>query len=256
MAAPGSLDPAFDRDMFLMRQQVMRISSKYDVTDEAGNKILFIERPAHLLRGIAAIFAAILAFFVSVLLVVWIADMIPDENISAIVTIIGMIGAFGAAMAAGVAISAKRHITFYRDQRKQERLLEIIQDAKFQLITMTFTVRDPEGRTIALLWKNVLFNIIRKRWYVKAPDGTVMYLAKEDSVILSLLRRVLGPMLGLLRTNFIFVRPDNDDVLGEFNRKLTILDRYSLDMRGDPERRMDRRVAIALGVMLDTGERR
>jgi len=43
---------------------------------------------------------------------------------------------------------------------------------------------------------------------------------------------------------------------GEFNRKLTILDRYVLDMRADTTRSLDRRIALALGVMLDTGERR
>lgn len=49
-----------------------------------------------------------------------------------------------------------------------------------------------------------------------APDGTVLYLAKEDSLILSMLRRFIGPLFGTF----------------------------------------DRRLAPALGVMLDTGERR
>jgi hypothetical protein len=77
----------------------------------------------------------------------------------------------------------------------------------------------------------------------------------EDSIVLSLLRRVLGPFFGLLRTNFVFQRPDGE-VLGEFNRKLTLLDRYILDLTADAERVFDRRVALASGVMLDTGERR
>ena len=34
------------------------------------------------------------------------------------------------------------------------------------------------------------------------------------------------------------------------------LDRYVLDMSGDLSRTLDRRIALALGVMLDTGERR
>jgi hypothetical protein len=45
-------------------------------------------------------------------------------------------------------------------------------------------------------------------------------------------------------------------VIGEFNRKFTILDRYVLDLTADPGRNLDRRIALALGVMLDTGERR
>jgi hypothetical protein len=101
-----------------------------------------------------------------------------------------------------------------------------------------------------------LFNVVRKRWYVNAPNGATLYMAKEDSIILSLLRRLLGPLFGLLRTNFIIVRGDSDDVVGEFNRKFTILDRYVLDLKADRNRLLDRRVALALGVMLDTGERR
>ena len=45
-------------------------------------------------------------------------------------------------------------------------------------------------------------------------------------------------------------------MIGEFNRKFTILDRYVLDMTADPAHELDRRIALALGVMLDTGERR
>src|SRR5438093_9938808 len=44
-------DPTFDRDIFLLRQQLLKISEKYDVCDEQGNKIIFVERPAHVLRS-------------------------------------------------------------------------------------------------------------------------------------------------------------------------------------------------------------
>ena len=84
----------------------------------------------------------------------------------------------------------------------------------------------------------------------------MLCVAKEDSFILSLLRRLIGPFFGLLRTNFVILAPDEGQVLGEFNRKFTILDRYSLNMSGDANRTLDRRIALALGVMLDTGERR
>ncbi|WP_279384179.1 hypothetical protein [Geotalea toluenoxydans] len=41
-----------------------------------------------------------------------------------------------------------------------------------------------------------------------------------------------------------------------FNRSFTILDRYVLDMTQDNGQRIDRRLALAMGVLLDTGERR
>jgi len=106
------------------------------------------------------------------------------------------------------------------------------------------------------LRKTYLHNIVRKRWYVTAAGGEPLAMAIEDSIVLSLLRRVLGTFFGFLRTNFVFVRGRDEEIFGEFNRKFTLLDRYVLDLSADTGRTFDRRVAVALGVMLDTGERR
>ena len=69
---------------------------------------------------------------------------------------------------------------------------------------------------------------------------------------LALVRRFLTRLVPLC---FIFCLPSGQ-VVGEFNRKFTILDRYVLDLSADSGRALDRRVALAMGVMLDTGERR
>jgi uncharacterized protein YxjI len=250
-------DPVFDRDIFLLRQQLLKISAKYDVADEQGKNIIYIERPAHLAQNLAAVIAAAAAGFGIFALFTSVADESPPESAArAILVLLGLVLGFVAAFAVGVPLSAKRHVTFYRDGSKRERLLDILQDRKWQPITTTYTVRDFKGQPLATLAKNWLYNLFRKRWYVYGPDGGLLYLAKEDSVVLSLLRRFLGPLFGFLRTNFIILRPDSRDVVGEFKRKFTILDRYVLDMSADRERLMDRRIALGLGVMLDTGERR
>jgi hypothetical protein len=235
---------------------MLKISEKYDVGDEQGNKIIFVERPAHFLRNLGAVVVAMFIWIGGIMGLIALADAFPKNAVVGWITGIGMLAVFIGAPIVGVMLSAKRHVTFYRDQTKRERLLEVLQDKKFQPITMTYTVRDARGRPLAKLAKNWLYNMVRKRWYVYAPNGQLLFLAKEDSVILSLLRRFLGPLFGLLRTNFIFLPAGTEDVIGEFKRKFTILDRYVLDMTADPQRIMDRRIALALGVMLDTGERR
>ena len=255
-AVKPQADAVFDRDVFLLRQQMLRISEKYDVADEQGNKIVFVERPAHLLRNLGAILAGIVAAAVGGGLLAGLADLGKGSAFEDVLVLVPALGAAAAFFVVAVRLSAKRHVTFYRDQTKRGKLLEVLQDRKWQPITATFTVRDAAGRTLALFRKNYLFNLVRRRWYVNAPNGSTLYMAKEDSIILSLLRRLLGPLFGLLRTNFIIVRGDSDDVVGEFNRKFTILDRYVLDLKADRNRLLDRRVALALGVMLDTGERR
>jgi hypothetical protein len=143
----------------------------------------------------------------------------------------------------------------YRDDSRRAPVMRVLQDQRIAVLVRTYTVVANDGSVLARLRKNYAHNVIRKRWSLAGPDGQEIALAIEDSVILSLLRRVLGPFFGLLRTNFVFQRPDGE-VLGEFNRKFTLLDRYVLDLTADGERRLDRRFALATGIMLDTGERR
>jgi hypothetical protein len=260
-AAPATArpqaDPVFDRDLFLLRQQLMRISEKYDVGDEKGNNIVFVERPAHLLQSLGAILALFAVWWGGTALMIALAEQLPAQSPGrALVALLGSLGALIGGLVVGVALSPKRHVSFYRDATKRDRLLEVLQDKKWQPITATYTVRDFRGRPLARLAKNWLYNMFRKRWYVYDPAGRLLYVAREDSIILSLLRRLLGPLFGFLRTNFIIQAQGSEDVLGEFKRKFTILDRYVLDMSADPQRTVDRRVALALGVMLDTGERR
>jgi hypothetical protein len=58
------------------------------------------------------------------------------------------------------------------------------------------------------------------------------------------------------KTDFIFQKGMSDQVIARFIRKWTLLDRYVLDLTEDTQNYLDPRVALAMGVMLDTGERR
>src|SRR6266550_3001773 len=162
-AVKPQADPVFDRDVFLLRQQLLRISEKYDVADEQGKKIVFVERPAHLLRNVGALLAALVAAGVVGVGFGMLADMAKGTAFEDVLVALAAIGAIVALIAVGVGLSAKRHVTFYRDQSKRDKLLDVLQDRKWQPITATYTVRDRAGRTLALLWKNYLYNIIRKR---------------------------------------------------------------------------------------------
>ena len=251
----GGGDPAFDRDKFLLRQKVLSIKEKYYVWDEGGEVILYVERPIHFLKGLLAMIAGLAAGAVVFMGFALVAPS-GDGPAAGAVALFGMLAAFVAFLAVAIRLSPKRHVTFYRDDTMKERVLEVIQDQRWAPITATFTIRDPQAKVLARLKKNYLYNIFRKQWQCRSPGGTMIAVAKEDSIILSLLRRLLGPFFGLLRTNFIILRGVSDSVVGEFNRKATLLDRYVLDMSRDPRRMLDRRIMLALGVMLDTGERR
>jgi len=263
-APAAQADPAFDRDKFLFRQKALAINEKYDIRDEQDRGILFIERPAMVLRNMLAAFCAAVVILVGLGLAFAAAVFLTTKGAEgpsgiglaagALVFLAGLAGG----IVVGTVLSPYRHVTFWRDEARREELLRIRQVNKFQFPHARFSIETTEGKAVALLSKNYLFDILRKRWLVEDPSGRPLCVVKEDSVLLSLLRRILGPLFGLLRTNFVFLEGDGsrEKVLGEFNRKFTLLDRYVLDMTPDPGRSIDRRIAVAMGVMLDTGERR
>jgi uncharacterized protein YxjI len=255
LSPTSQADPIFGRNVFLLRQQALRVNERYNVSDEQGKPILFVERPAHFLRNVGAVLAALAAAMIWITATVSLADAIGLGVLSNLVAIVGMIGFIPIAAIVGMSLSKKRHVSFYTGEDKAVRLLEVLQDRKFQFLTATYTVQSADGTVLARLRKNYLYNFIRRKWEVLDPGGSVEWVAREDSIILSLVRRFV-PFMGLLRTNFIFQPAGSQKVVGEFRRKLTILDRYVLDLKADAARAFDRRVAVALGVMLDTGERR
>ena len=46
-----TVDPAFDHDKFLLKQQVLTVQQRYEISDEHGKLLVFAERPYHHLRG-------------------------------------------------------------------------------------------------------------------------------------------------------------------------------------------------------------
>jgi hypothetical protein len=246
------VDRAFDRDVFLLRERVLTITSKYEVLAEDATPILYVERPTYPVR---TIFAYLVGALAGSVVLGWTAFAARNEAVNALAALLGYGLAFATFVIVSMSVRPRRHVTVYRDDSRRETLMRVLQDQRIAALVRTYTITLPDGTLLARLRKNYAFNLIRKRWSVEGPDGAIVALAIEESIVLSLLRRVLGPFFGLLRTNFLFQRPDGE-VLGEFNRKLTLLDRYVLDLTADVERTFDRRLALATGVMLDTGERR
>jgi len=256
-ASSATLDPAFDRDKFLLRQQALTVNEKYEVWDEQGRAILFVERPAHLLRNLGALLGGLLAgglVGAICFLVIRLAFGPDPQAMGLLVLAVGLsLLLFGAAVVVvGTILSAKRHVTFYRNASRTERLLEIRQDQKLMFVTQRYTVLDAEGRPIGLFTKNTFSDILRKRWVCSGPQGQTICVAKEE-LWHAILSRTLGKLFPM---NFHFYRADGAEPIGLFTRRFTILDRYVLDLTGDRLRMVDRRLALALGVMLDTGERR
>lgn len=234
--------------------------------DSNGEPIIYIERPVHYMKSCASILVFVISI-VAAAITGGIAGYttrgaLGAGNETSEIVALG-VGFFAAAivMIIGIVFTVmiypKRHINIYSDKEKQHIILKVYQDQKFAVVNHRFTVADDSGNVLGVIRKNMLTDIFRKAWKVYDAAGEkLILLAREDSIIKSMLRRVMGPMLGLLRTNFVLLRPRSEEVLGEFNRKFTLRDQYVLDLSADTTREVDRRLAVALAILLDTGERR
>jgi hypothetical protein len=254
-----SLHESFDRDRFLMVQKRLAINEKYFVSDDHNQPVLFIERKQHLLQQLLALLAtvAVIIGCFAVLIPVMITNQI-EESIKVLIALPTIVFAAFAAVFVFMLVRPKRHVQFYRDDTRKETLLSINQDNRIQVFFAHYTVLDESGAPIARLRKNQFTNLLRKRWVCKHLDGQPMCVAMEDSLAYAILRRLFGTMMGALRTNYILLAGDGtqEKLLGKFDRQFTLFDKYVLDMTADPGRELDRRVALAIGVLLDTGERR
>ncbi len=252
-------DPVFARDKFLLNERHFGVSEKYSVADPDGRPLLFVERPNYpflnvlaYLGGVALGTANFLGSSVVYYLVRRGGQPLTTQVLAAAWCYLGstLLAVLGI-----MTFPRRRHVTVYRDDSRRETLLRITQDRRLQLFSASYTLSDQDGKVLARLMKKRLRNIFRKRWYCLAPDGSVMFIAREDSMILSVLRRLTLGFFGFFHTDFVLYGP-GWRVLGEFNRRATLLDRYVLDLAPDALRSADRRAALALGVMLDTGEGR
>lgn len=262
----GSIPSVFERDQFFINQKMLSLIERYTMLDENGSPLIHVERPVHYMRSCASIFTLIVSIVIALILGITAGAFTLHALGEA--TDVSRAVAIGVGLTAGAIVLAlgivlvilvypKRHVNMYLDKEKQNQVLKVYQDQKFAFINHRYTVADQNENILGIIRKNMLTDIFRKAWRVYDATGDkLIFLAREDSIIKSMLRRLMGPMLGLLRTNFVLLRPNSEEVLGEFNRKLTLMDKYVLDLSADNNREVDRRLAVALAILLDTGERR
>jgi len=247
----------FAHDRFLLRQRHLAWNERYDVRSADDVLLLHVQRPARVMATIIVACAAASGFLVVAACLVALDLSLGEDYVMAII-FSDMMAATSVAILIGRMLAGRRDVSL-QAAADDRILVRVRQDRDFQPIIATFTIEDHDGKLLARLRKNYLGNLLRRTWTCRAPDGDILCTVVEDHVVLALVRRLLGPLLGILCRNYLFLGADGR-VVGRFNRRFTLLDRYLLDMTPDLDETIDRRNAVALGVMLgvmlDTGERR
>jgi uncharacterized protein YxjI len=151
----------------------------------------------------------------------------------------------------------KEDIRFYGDDTKSTEILRIKARQRFDP-RARYDVTAADGSKIGEIQKAFGESILRSTYRLYGANGDEVGKAVERNIFVALLRRLVGfvPYIGnfadFLPIPYHFDFRRDDHVLGTNTRKAWKLrDTYTIDMSGDPERSIDRRLILAIAVGMD-----
>ena len=155
-------------------------------------------------------------------------------------------------------MAIKEDIRFFADEQESQELFRIKARSLFDIGGARYDVTDADGASIGVLEHVFGKSFIRSTWKVTDADGGEVMTAQERSVPMAVARRIVDfvPYGELVPIPYNFDLLMDGRVIGHMNRKFQLRDRYVLDLSGDHERRLDRRLGIALAIGLDTLQNR
>ncbi|PWI46602.1 hypothetical protein CEE45_16040 [Candidatus Heimdallarchaeota archaeon B3_Heim] len=151
------------------------------------------------------------------------------------------------------------------DTTEGKEALTIQDDAMFDAFGK-FSIIDPNsGAVLAVLKRHFFRSLLREKWTIRDPKTSEeLVTVQARSLPISLVRNLRWlPILNafdffiqFIRLQWDFLDCQTGKKIGYFDRKFTIGDNYILDFQADTENKIDSRVAVGLGVVLDTAESR
>jgi uncharacterized protein YxjI len=151
----------------------------------------------------------------------------------------------------------KEDIRFYTDEGRSTELMRIKARQRFDPAAR-YDVAAADGGKIGEIQKVFGMSLLRSTYQLYDETGREIATATEKNLIVALFRRLVGfvPQLGNFANwlpipyHFVFQRDGKE--LGSDRRQLWKLnDTYTIDMSGDPERTVDRRLILAITVGMD-----
>jgi uncharacterized protein YxjI len=156
-------------------------------------------------------------------------------------------------------MAIKEDIRFFADENETTELFRI-KARRMLEIGGNYDVTTPDGERIGVLQKVFGRSLFRSTWRILDSQENVLASGQERSLFLAIARRLVDfvPYVGEyipIPYNFELNDPDGKRI-GGMDRKFQIRDKYVLDLSDDHERRVDRRLAVALAIGLDTLQNR
>jgi uncharacterized protein YxjI len=149
-------------------------------------------------------------------------------------------------------LAIREDIRFFADESERDELFRLKARSVMEL-RGRYDVVLPDGTLVGVLQKVFRASLLRSTWRILDADERELGRAYERSLPVAILRRVLEqiPYAELVPIVFQFTIALDGREVGGLRRPIGVRDRYVLRLDGDPERRIDRRLAVALAIALD-----
>ena len=144
-------------------------------------------------------------------------------------------------------MAIKEDIRFFEDENETGELFRIKARRVIE-IGGRYDVTDPAGERIGVLEKRFAKSLIRSTWRLLGANEEVVAEAQERNILIAILRRVQD----MIPLPYHFTITVGGREVGGVHRHFTLRDRYTLDLSSDVDRRIDRRLAVAFAVGVDT----
>jgi hypothetical protein len=151
----------------------------------------------------------------------------------------------------------KEDIRFYGDETETNEIFRIKARSMFDMGSARYDVFAGEQK-IGLLWHKFKESLLRTTWHVGGPNDEEVAIARERSQVGAIARRVADfvPVGDLIPIPYNFEILVDGTRVGGMDRKFKLRDQYILDLSDDTDKKIDRRLAVALAVGLDTLQNR
>jgi uncharacterized protein YxjI len=156
-------------------------------------------------------------------------------------------------------LAVKENIRFFADEGETQELFAIQARSWLDTGGSKYDVVDAQEGKIGLLEHLFRKSLFRSTWRVSNAAEQEVATARERSQVAAIARRVIDfvpDVGGLIPIPYNFDILAGDQLIGKMDRKFQLRDRYVLDLTGDPDKKLDRRLAIALAIGLDTLQNR
>ncbi len=160
------------------------------------------------------------------------------------------------------AFAVKEDLRIFADDTEAVEILRI-KARRVVDIGGRYVVTTPDGTVIGALQRKAKASLLLTTWVILGPDDAELAVVRESSVPVAVVRRIQNllqaiPLIGAVASLVLDLIPipyhfditRDEVVIGRHSRKTGIRDRYRLEI-DDPERRVDRRLLVALGIGLD-----